>query len=256
MPHWLDPVRATLDALAAPATVFIRDDDAGWGNDRLYRLLEVTEFHSVPIDLAAIPAAMDLTLAGQLRHLVAHSNGRIAVHQHGFAHLNHQTAGRKSEFGDCRLAGAQRDDLQAGRRMLEDRLGDGFPSLFTPPWNRCTAVTAEILVELGYRMLSRDAGATPFSIDRLCEFPVHLDWTGRRGVSTGIEAWGSAIAGSLTPARAPVGLMLHHEMMSGDDRRWLAELLAVATSHSMLRFCSMSQAVTISAAQYPEAVNR
>jgi hypothetical protein len=256
MPHWLDPVRATLDALAVPATVFIRDDDAGWGNDRLYRLLEVTELYGVPIDLAAIPAAMDLTLAGQLRHLVARSNGRIAVHQHGFAHLNHETAGRNSEFGDCRLAVAQRDDLQAGRHMLEDHLGHTLPSFFTPPWNRCTKVTAEILVEQGYGTVSRDASATPFSIDRLGELPVHLDWTGRRGVSIGPEAWGSAIGSALAATRAPVGLMLHHEVMSGDDRRWLAELLAVAASHSMLRCCSMSQAVTISSAQFAETVNR
>ena len=256
MPHWLDPVRVALDALAAPATVFIRDDDAGWGNDRLYRLLEVTEFYSVPIDLAAIPAAMDPALAGQLRHLVAHSNGRIAVHQHGLAHLNHETAGRKSEFGDCRVAAAQRHDLQAGRHMLEDHLGYTPPSLFTPPWNRCTAVTAEILVELRYRTLSRDAGAKLLAIDRLYELPVHLDWTGRHGAGIGIEAWGSAIASSLAPTQAPVGLMLHHEVMSGDDRRWFAELLALATSHSMLRFCSMSQAATFSSAQCAETVNR
>jgi hypothetical protein len=249
MPDWLDPVRASLDGLADPVSFFIRDDDAGWGNERLYRLLDVTELRRVNIDVAAIPTAMDTALARQLRYIVAHSDGRVVVHQHGFAHANHETTGRKGEFGASRPAGAQRRDLLAGRQRLEDHLALALPSLFTPPWNRCTRVTAEILVELGYRILSRDAGAKPFSLGRLAELPIHLDWTGKHGVRTGPEMFGSAIGNVLATTRTPVGLMLHHETMDSDDRRLLAELLAVMTSHPMWRPCSMSQALT--AAPFP-----
>jgi hypothetical protein len=32
--HWLDPLRVVLDGRTRPITIFIRDDDGGWGNDR------------------------------------------------------------------------------------------------------------------------------------------------------------------------------------------------------------------------------
>ena len=40
MSSWLQPVEAALDAAPAPVPVFFRDDDAGWGDERLLALLD------------------------------------------------------------------------------------------------------------------------------------------------------------------------------------------------------------------------
>ena len=39
MNSWLDPVRQALDESAAPADFFFRDDDVGWSDDFLCKLL-------------------------------------------------------------------------------------------------------------------------------------------------------------------------------------------------------------------------
>src|SRR4051812_14387265 len=57
----------SLDAVASPVEVFFRDDDAGWGDDRLLRLVALFERHALPLDLAAIPAELSAELAAELR---------------------------------------------------------------------------------------------------------------------------------------------------------------------------------------------
>jgi hypothetical protein len=93
MSAWLDPLRATLDREPGPTTFFFRDDDAGWCDERLFALLEVFERRGAPLDLAVIPQALSAKLA---RELGAWWRAMpLGVHQHGFAHLNHELLGRK-----------------------------------------------------------------------------------------------------------------------------------------------------------------
>jgi predicted deacetylase len=245
MRNWLDPVRASLESRRSPVSVFVRDDDAGWGTGRLHALLDLTQRHGVPIDVAAIPAAIDAQLSCDLRRIVDRSDGSVSVHQHGYAHINHEPAGRKCEFGASRSSAAQRDDISLGRRVLQDRLGMDLPPIFTPPWNRCSDVTVAILAELGFKVLSRDV-ATPCAHHGIAELPVHLDWTGRRGIRRGTAAWGESIAQCLASAVGPVGLMLHHAEMSTEDLTWLGELLAVMAAHQSVHTHSMSQACGLS----------
>ena len=116
MSAWLDPVRDALDEAARPVTLFFRDDDAGWRDDRLRRLLEIFDRFSTPIDLAVIPCALGDSLARELRRRRESSPVLTGVHQHGLAHANHEPAGRKCEFGGARDEGVQRRDIEAGRR--------------------------------------------------------------------------------------------------------------------------------------------
>jgi hypothetical protein len=238
MTVWLDAVRAALDRRSSPVSMFIRDDDGGWNNERLYRLLDVACRHGVPIDLAVIPDAVDAALARELRQLM--SGERVAVHQHGRTHVNHEAAGRKSEFGVSRSVAQQWDDIHTGQRRLLDLLGQPIDPIFTPPWNRCTDVTAACIAALGFEIVSRDASAEPFALDGISELPVHLDWTGRRGVAAGREVWADAIADRLRDAEAPVGLMLHHAVMTDEDGRLLDELLQLLAGHCAVQFRSMA----------------
>ena len=99
---WLEPLRRDLDAAPTPRTFFFRDDDAGWADERLIALLDVFAHHSVPVDVAVIPAALDRRLAASLRRRKEADSGLLAFHQHGFAHANHEPSGRPCEFGPDR----------------------------------------------------------------------------------------------------------------------------------------------------------
>ena len=231
MSAWLDPVRRALAANTSPVAFFVRDDDVGWEDDELHRLLDVVIRFQVPTALAAIPAALGSRLASDLRTLVTARAPMLSVHQHGFAHVNHEPAGRKSEFGASRPRAVQRQEIADGRDRLQHLLGVALPPIFTPPWNRCTRDTGECLVELGFQILSRDITAEPIAVARLRELPVCLDWTGRRGARMGAARWGETIARAIV-LHAPIGVLLHHAVMTADDRRMFSELLQVLTEHS------------------------
>jgi hypothetical protein len=235
MTDWLDPVRASLDDRPAPVAFFLRDDDGGWNDEALHALLDTVERGGVPIDIALIPEACDTPLAHSLRD----RDGRtVHLHQHGRAHVNHEPAGRKCEFGPSRPADRQRGDIAAGRRRLFDLVGDRLEPIFTPPWNRCTAATIQSLVDLDFELLSRDVTADTCT-GALHELPVTLDWSGRRGAPAGAFQWGITIAESIRTAGQPIGLMLHHAAMSEDDRQMLDALLDLFTGHGAVRFASM-----------------
>lgn len=231
MSHWLDPLRRALDAAPTPVDLFFRDDDAGWDDDRLFALLDLFAGHETPIDLAVIPDALTPRLADRLLG----RGGGVGLHQHGFAHVNHEPEGRKCEFGASRSKGLQRRDIEEGRRRLAELLGPAVRPVFTPPWNRCTHATGECLVELGFRAISRDATAAPLGVAGLDEVPIRVDWLARRkGVRLGREEIGERLAAEVGSA-APVGIMLHHAEMDDGERRAAAELLALLGGHPSAR---------------------
>src|SRR5215510_10591490 len=124
MSSWLDRVSQELDRTARPVAFFFRDDDAGWADRRLLALLDLFASHSVPLDVAAIPAELSQSIAAELRHRLDAAPERLAVHQHGYAHRNHEPEGlRKCEFGPSRNSTLQQNDLNAGKQRLFDLLG-------------------------------------------------------------------------------------------------------------------------------------
>jgi hypothetical protein len=236
---WLVPLRAALDATPEPVTVFFRDDDAGWRDDRLRALLDLFAARERPVDLAAIPLDATPALAGELRAR-ADATGLVGIHQHGFAHVNHERAGRRCEFGPGRGADAQVADIRAGRERLMDLFGTALEPVFTPPWNRCTEATGGALVELGVSVLSRDRTAAPLGLPGLVELPVQVDWFAKRkGRRLDRAAVGEQLAARAREP-APVGVMLHHAAMEEDDMAALAELLDLVRAHGHARPLSMA----------------
>jgi hypothetical protein len=219
-------------------TFFFRDDDAGWRDDRLMALLDVFAERAVPIDLAAIPLDMTRSLAAAL--LARAERQPLGLHQHGYAHVSHETVGRKCEFGPARPAEAQRTDIHDGRRRLLELLGPALQPMFTPPWNRCTADTGAALVELGIGVLSRDRTAVPLDLDALQELPVQVDWFAKRkGVPLGRDAVGEQLA-ARAGEPAPLGVMLHHAEMDTEDLTAMRELLDLICAHDRARCLSMA----------------
>jgi hypothetical protein len=220
--EWLAPVRTALAAAPRPVSLFFRDDDVGWRHDRLRPLLDVFAERMLPLDLAVIPAALDAALAAELTS----RGSSIGLHQHGFAHLNHEHAGRKSEFGPSRGKALQRRDIQDGAERLARLLGPRLDPIFTPPWNRCARATGECLLELGFHALSRESEAEPLDLPGLQEVPVHVDW-----VRLAPPELGARLAGAIRRG-GPVGLMFHHAEMDAADRRRAAALLTLLAGHA------------------------
>jgi len=226
MSQWLDPVRAALDAGDYPLRVFVRDDDVGWEDERLLALLDAFDDYGVPLDLAVIPCALTSVLAAELVR-----RPRVELHQHGFAHVNHEPVGRKCEFGAARSREAQRDDIARGQARLHELLGDTVHPIFTPPWNRCTRDTALSLVEVGFSTLSRDLSAGAFDVPGVREVPITFDWFAKRkGVPLGRLERGALLAGGMEGGQ-PTGLMLHHALFDAEELRALRELLSLLAPH-------------------------
>jgi predicted deacetylase len=224
----LEPLQEALDAAPAPRTFFFRDDDAGWANDRLFSLLDLFAAHAAPIDLAVIPAALDLELAARLCRRRETGPGLLAFHQHGYAHANHELTGRPCEFGPSRSADAQRQDIAEGALRLRRLLGE-TPPIFTPPWNRCTETTGRCLLDLGFRVLARDATAEPLGLPGLQEIRVAVDWS--KVTSDELAA---------TCGREAMGTMLHHAELDAHGRARVEQLLGLLTTHEHARCVSLS----------------
>jgi peptidoglycan/xylan/chitin deacetylase (PgdA/CDA1 family) len=227
---WLDPLRSALDASDDPVQFFFRDDDAGWDDDALERLLDVFEPSGLPLDVAAIPAAVTPRTAELLTGRRATGRNDLTVHQHGYTHVNHELEGRKCEFGVSRPPDQQAEDVTAGRALLRERVGD-VPSVFTPPWNRCAPWTAEVLRELGFEVLSRDLSAGSAGVAELLELPVTVDWFAKRkAVPVDRTGRGELLAAGAREPR-PVGVMLHHAVMTEEDLADLGALLGLVAGH-------------------------
>jgi predicted deacetylase len=226
---WLDRLRAALDRARAPVVFFFRDDDAGWADEQLNALLDLFCAHGMPIDLAVIPQALTPPVADALLKRHERRNSALGLHQHGYAHVNHELAGRKCEFGPSRNATEQLDDLAAGQRQLYVLLGASVDPIFTPPWNRCTQDTAQCLRALGFQTLSRNRGAAPLKLAPMSELNVALDWQ-KRPQDAPPGALGAWLAYAASQPE-PVGVMLHHAAMQAFDFSLLAELLVLLGEH-------------------------
>jgi hypothetical protein len=233
---WLEPLAAVLDAASDPVDFFVRDDDAGWNDGRLLALLDVIGRHRLPLDLAVIPQAIGPELARSLLSRQADWEGRLGFHQHGLSHRNHEPNGRKCEFGPSRSRDAQRRDLTEGREMLEDRLPGQIQRTFTPPWNRCTQVTGELLLELGFQILSRHVSEPQVAVPGLAQAPVSVDWSYAKSDRERLS-WPAL--GQLAAERAalggPVGVNLHHAVMDRTEFELLDDLCRLLARHPAAR---------------------
>ncbi|MEZ5419017.1 MAG: hypothetical protein R2708_17000 [Vicinamibacterales bacterium] len=246
MTGWLDPVRAALDARVAPVDVFCRDDDAGWRDDRLARLLELSAGLGLPLDLAVIPAELtDQRAAWLLARRRAHP-APLGLHQHGWAHHNHEPSGRTCEFGPARSVEQLAADVRRGRAVMQRLLGPAVDPIFTPPWNRAVPALAPCLVAAGLTVLSREATAEPWRSPGLSECSPHADWSSRtRGAAGGLEAFAVRCARRLADG-ATFGLLLHHAVMDDADVARVGELLGLLAGHPMARAVSMLAAAAVS----------
>ncbi len=226
-------LRHSLEQRCTPLPIFLRNDDVMDDEPRLRQLIALCAKHAARLSLAVIPSKLTESAITLLKP----SNDLIELHQHGWQHTNHETIGKKCEFGASRDYATQRADLAAGRARMNEAFGTRWFPAFTPPWNRCTATTAAALVDLGFRALSRDASEPLLNHPYLPELSVTIDlFRWRAGAALRpLDELHNELAQQIAHADR-VGIMLHHQVMDDDAFALLNEWLGLLKQFPLVQF--------------------
>ena len=218
-----------------PVAFWWRDDDAVAHTPQLDRLLHLARRFGAGLALAAIPQAVEASLADRLN---AEPTAFALVH--GWRHANNAPPGeKKAEFGAHRATAALAGDAEQAIIAAKRALGVKLLPVFVPPWNRIAADLIPLLPRLGYEAVStfRDRKAE-YGAPGLLQLNTHIDPIDWRGTRSLIEP--TAIVSGLAKAverrisdeadrGEPIGLLTHH--LVHDEAVWsfcenLAEYLA------------------------------
>lgn len=242
VPAELTALVSALDARSEPITLWWRDDDAGQGHPRLFALLDLVRALHAPIALAVVPAWLTPEVASAIR-----TTAEAHVLQHGFAHTDHAPAGtRKIELGGAVARAVLASRLKAGSAILRAAFGARALPVLVPPWNRIAPDVAQILPDLGFRVLSiwdeGDLGPMPAGLMRL---DVHLDpiaWRhGRRWVGLAQLAYG--LATRVRRGQKTIGIVTHHLEMDARAFAELALLWSVLRRHPGVRLMGVEELI-------------
>jgi peptidoglycan/xylan/chitin deacetylase (PgdA/CDA1 family) len=231
------PVLERLQDEGRPINVFLRDDDVDEDEETLRHLFDICLSRQVPLNAEIIPGRLTRGAVRLLKEFMKFHPDLLGLNQHGWQHQNHEANGRKCEFGGSRSFTQQLNDISQGKALLQDRFGERFYPVFTPPWNRCTADTFAVLDELGFKVLSKDSDSQPATGYRFREISITLDifrWKGGPTLKTAATV-AAELAQQLGRAD-PIGIMLHHKVMGEEAFAMLDQLLALLRRYPHIRF--------------------
>jgi hypothetical protein len=219
----------------APVPVFFRADDIAVPGKQFVRLMTLFKACRTPLSLAVVPAWLSRLRWRQCRKLAGGMPELWCWHQHGWRHANHEKEGKKQEFGRARPLSAIAADISRGRKRMRSLLGEEFYPVFTPPWNRCSLETLQVLAAKGYRAVSRMQGSLPKAPDRLFDLQVNLDLHTRRDLKPD-DGW-LRLAAELKQAvvSGRCGIMIHHRRMNDAAFDFLEILLKAIAAQKGLR---------------------
>ena len=223
--------------------VFFRADDVAVPGRNLNGLLDMFKRHRAPLCLAVVPAWITAGRWHYLKDLGAGEPALWCWHQHGWRHVNHETDGKKQEFGASRGPSDIKRDLARGKRRLEDILGEAFYPAFTPPWNRCGFSTLQLLQELGYVAVSRSCGSQPEAPGELPDFCVNVDLHTRkeRDPASGWRNLLEELQQAISSGRA--GIMIHHQRMNAAAFDFLDILLTILVKKTEIQLLNFKDLV-------------
>lgn len=237
IPGRLRQILSAHEGNTSPLQVFFRADDIAVVDPEFSRLMELFVRHDMPLCLAVVPGWLNAANWGHLRQFDL-DNPLWCWHQHGRSHINHETEGKKGEFEDSRSWEAIKADIEGGRNILVQKFGRHFCGVFTPPWNRCGRKTLELLPKLGFRAVSRSAGARPPAAGILPDLAVNVDLHTRKenDFATGWQNLLEEFTEAVKSDR--MGVMLHHQRMNDAAFDFLALLLAELRFRKNIICCS------------------
>jgi len=196
------------------ASIFFRADDIAVPGKQFAYLLEVFSQYRVPLCLAVVPAWLTRPRWLALKRVAKNAASRWCWHQHGWRHVNHETKGKKQEFGPTRSRADLEHDIGCGRQRLEKLMGKDFYPVFTPPWNRCGQTALDVLNSLGYAAVSRSRGGKSSTLNGVPNFDVNVDLHTRKE-KIPADGWHNLLD-ELQQAIASgrCGIMIHHQRMN------------------------------------------
>lgn len=216
-----------------PIPVLFRADDIGVLSSNFLRLLDLFRLHRMPLCLAVVPTWLTHARWSAIKDHVDTDSTQWCWHQHGWSHTNHQRSGKKAEFGQARSKNSLAHDLTRGRDRLLAIGGTDFSPFFTPPWNRCSDATLQILTELGFRGISRSRGEQVGKTS-LEDFFINVDLHTRKEPDgrSALEALCAELRQAVD--NHYVSIMIHHQMMNDRAFDLLDLLLAEVAENSRL----------------------
>ena len=212
---------------SGPGRIFFRADDVAAPGRKLAKLMDIFKRQRIPLCLAVVPAWLTGRRWQYLKGLGAMESSLWCWHQHGWCHVNHEIDGKKQEFGVSRSRSDIKRDLLLGKRRLEDLMAAEFYPVFTPPWNRCSLSTLQLLQDLGYAAVSRSRGSEPKAPRELPDLCVNVDLHTRkeRDPASGwinlLNELQQAISSNCC------GIMIHHQRMNDGAFDFLEMLIRI-----------------------------
>lgn len=226
-----------------PVSIFFRADDIAVPEKQFVQLFELFLSYRVPLSLAVVPAWITKIRWQTIKSLANKAPKLWCWHQHGWRHMNHESKGKKQEFGPGRSVDPIRKDLLRGRERLEMVLGNAFYPAFTPPWNRCDLNTLELLKKFKYRAVSRSQNSKPLPPHGLPDFSVNIDLHTRKEANP-IEAWNHLFTELVQSISSGFcGIMLHHQRMNKSAFIFLELLLKALIKGKYIRLINLKDLV-------------
>jgi hypothetical protein len=222
------------------ARIFFRADDVGKPGKQFNRLIETFKKNSIPLCLAVVPTWLTTTRFDEFLRLTGKKSSQWCWHQHGWRHQNHETSGKKQEFGPGRPAKEQFRDLANGKKHLQNIMGNSFSPFFTPPWNRCSIDTLHGLHTLKFQAVSRSINAKPFSPPELPDIQISIDLHTRKETDpkTCLNNLLKEMERSISNSYG--GIMIHHQLMDQNSFDFLDLILRKVRSSQRLHPVSFS----------------
>jgi peptidoglycan/xylan/chitin deacetylase (PgdA/CDA1 family) len=196
------------------ARIFFRADDIGVPGKQFNRLIDLFKRYEAPLSLAVVPAWLTPMRWSALMKICQDTLSLWCWHQHGWRHKNYENLLKKQEYGPSRTPADIESELLRGRKRLASLMKERFYPLFTPPWNRCSGETLELLRKLNYRAVSRYQNAMPAAPRGLPDISVNVDLHTRKetraedGWKNLFEELGAALSSGFC------GIMIHHQRMN------------------------------------------
>ncbi len=217
--------------------IFFRDDDVDEDEPSLERLLNLFLSREVSINLGVIPGLLTRQAVRVLARQGSSFPDSIALNQHGWKHINHETSERKCEFGASRTFSEQLQDIAGGQARMSEAFGDDFYPAFIPPWNRCTEETYRVLDQLGFLVLSKNQSETPSPGYKFRECSISLDlyrWRGGARLRLPEEIVKDLVL--QIGQTNTIGIMLHHKVMNDEAFLFLDLLIETLSKYPIVRF--------------------
>ncbi|MCD4720346.1 MAG: polysaccharide deacetylase family protein [Desulfobacula sp.] len=222
---------------------FFRADDIGVPSKNYSRMMALFLKYEIPLCLAVVPTWLTRKRWEAMNDFVKKGQNLFCWHMHGYRHMNYEVQGKKQEFGPIRSSTAVFNDISRGRKTLQSILGDKFTPIFTPPWNRCSLETMQVLKEIGFKGISRSYGSLPLPPAGLEDFPIHVDLHTRKE-KTAEQGWQKLFKEITRGMQFPAcGIMIHHMRMNEQAFVFLKYLLECLAAHKQARIITFNHLI-------------